>query len=247
MVKRPSLKLLQLSDTHIQADPNAVLYQVSTLKKLKQLRGKVAARVESIDALFLSGDVSQDGTVKSYQHIAESLSIFQKPVYWFAGNHDAPRVMYDTLASYPYFQPLDSLTLNNWQFLVLDTVREGCDEGYLVENTEARIEASTFCAVWMHHHPTPVGAKLIDKYKLQNPELLSQFLSLQQKKPEVIITGHVHGAYQTYFEGIPVISSPATCFQFPTEATTLAVEPTGGCTFWTFYEDGTFEYEYVYT
>jgi len=240
------MKILQLSDNHIQADANALLYQVSTLNKLNQLLEKVKPRIESIEAIFLSGDVSQDGSAESYRHIAESLQVLKKPVYWFAGNHDRSHVMHDTLTSYPYFQPLDSLILNNWQFLVLDTVREGCDEGYLVENTETRIRASTFCALWMHHHPAPVGSKLIDKYKLQNPELLSAFLDAQIRQPEVIITGHVHGAYQTRFEGIPVISSPATCFQFPKEATILAVDPKSGCTFWAFHEDGTFEYEYVY-
>jgi Icc protein len=129
---------------------------------------------------------------------------------------------------------------------VLDTVLEGSNAGYLVENNKSLILENTFCALLMHHHPTPVGTDSIDKYKLQNPETLEQFLSQQKKQPTVIITGHVHGAYQTSFATIPVISSPATCFQFPKVAPNLEIDPIGGCTFWAFHDDGTFEYEYVY-
>ena len=241
------LKILQLSDIHLQESLNATLYQVSPWKNLQALLLKIKHRMEDIDAIFLSGDISHDGTVGSYQHIAENLQVFAKPIYWFAGNHDVSRLMQATLNDYSCFTPLSSLTLENWQFLVLNTVREGCDEGYLIENTKPLIQTHTFCAVLMHHHPVPVGSALIDKYKLQNPEVLRIFLLQQKKRPQVIITGHVHGGYQTNFDGIPVISSPATCFQFPKETTTLAIEAKGGCTFWQFHKNGTFNYEYVYT
>ena len=242
------LKILQLSDTHLHADRSTLLHGLSTQESLEQLLAKIKPKIESVDAIILSGDVSQDRSAESYVHIAQTIHGFKKPVYWFAGNHDDPRVMRDTLQQFDTFHPLDSLTLGLWQFLVLDTVSEGSDAGYLVENNESLILTDTFCALLMHHHPTPVGTESIDKYKLQNPDALTQFLVHQKKLPTVIITGHVHGAYQTNFATIPVISSPATCFQFPKKvAPNLEIDPIGGCTFWTFHDDGTFEYEYAYT
>lgn len=240
------LKILQLSDTHLHADRNTTLHGVSTQENLERLLAKIKPKIESVDAIILSGDVSQDRSAESYVNIAQSLQAFKKPVYWFAGNHDAPQVMRKTLQQFEYFHPLSSLTLGPWQFLVLDTVLEGSDAGYLVANNESLILEHSFCALLMHHHPTPVGVETIDKYKLQNPEALTQFLAQQKKLPTVIITGHVHGAYQTSFATIPVISSPATCFQFPKVAPNLEIDPIGGCTFWVFYDDGTFEYETIY-
>lgn len=240
-------KILQLSDTHLHADRNATLNGVCTQKSLERLLAKIKPKIATVDAIILSGDVSQDITPESYVSIAQSLQIFKKPVYWFAGNHDEPHIMREALKQFDTFHPLESLTLGPWQFLVLDTVLEGSSAGYLVENNESLIDENTFCALLMHHHPTPVGTPLIDKYKLQNPEVLAHFLSQQKKLPTVIITGHVHGAYQTSFAAIPVISSPATCFQFPKVALNLEVDPISGCTFWTFHDDDTFAYEYVYT
>jgi 3',5'-cyclic-AMP phosphodiesterase len=240
------LEILQLSDTHLHADRSTLLHGLSTQESLEKLLEKIKPKIESVDAIILSGDMSQDRSVESYVNIAQNLKAFKKPVYWFAGNHDDPRVMRDTLQQFDYFHPLDSLTLGLWQFLVLDTVLENSDAGYLVEKNESLILENTFCALLMHHHPTPVGKDSIDKYKLQNPESLEKFLSWQKKQPSVIITGHVHGAYQTSFATIPVISSPATCFQFPKVAPNLEIDPIGGCTFWIFHDDGTFEYEYVY-
>ncbi|MCD6045874.1 MAG: Metallophosphoesterase, partial [Gammaproteobacteria bacterium] len=241
------LRILQLSDTHLHADRNMTLHGISTQESLEQLLANNEAKIATVDAIILSGDVSQDRSAESYGHIAKSLQMFKKPVYWFAGNHDAPRVMHDTLQQFNTFHPLGSLTLGSWQFLVLDTFLEDSDAGYLTINDESVIHENTFCALWMHHHPTPVGTDSIDKYKLQNPETLAHFLSQQKNLPTVIITGHVHGAYQTRFDTIPVISSPATCFQFPQVAPNLEIDPIGGCTFWVFHDDGTFEYEYVYT
>jgi Icc protein len=240
------LKILQLSDTHLHADKKTTLHGVSTQENLEQLLEKIKPKIQSVDAIILSGDVSQDRSAESYGHIAQTLQVFKKPVYWFAGNHDDPRIMRNTLQQCEYFHPLNSLILGPWQFLVLDTVLEGSDAGYLIANNESLILESTFCALLMHHHPTPVGAATIDKYKLQNPDALTQFLAQQKKLPRVIITGHVHGAYQTSFETIPVISSPATCFQFPKIAPNLEIDPVGGCTFWVFHDDGTLEYKYDY-
>ncbi len=240
------IKILQLSDTHLHADKSILLHGISTQERLEKLLAKIKSKIKSVDAIILSGDVSQDRSAESYINLAKALQPFKKPVYWFAGNHDDPRVMRDTLQQFDTFHPLDSLTLGPWQFLVLDTVLEGSNAGYLVENNELLIIENTFCALLMHHHPTPVGAESIDKYKLQNSEILEEFLSQQKKLPAVIITGHVHGAYQTSFATIPVISSPATCFQFPKVAPNLEIDPIGGCTFWVFHDNGTFEYEYVY-
>ena len=240
------VKVLQLSDTHLQADRSTLLHGLSTQESLEKLLEKTKPKIENVDAIILSGDVSQDRSSESYVNIVKTLEAFKKPVYWFAGNHDDPLIMHDTLQQFNNFHPLDSLTLGLWQFLVLDTVLEGSNAGYLVENNETLILENTFCALFMHHHPTSVGVESIDKYKLQNPETLEKFLSQQKKLPAVIITGHVHGAYQTSFATIPVISSPATCFQFPKVAPNLEIDPMSGCTFWVFHDNGTFNYEYVY-
>ena len=127
---------------------------------------------------------------------------------------------------------------------MLDTVQKNDDKGYLqVETLERNIPSISYLACIMHHHPVEVDTPLIDKYKLQNTELLLPFFETQNVIPKLIMTGHVHGTYQTKLGDIPVVSAPATCFQFNIGANDKAIQPISGCNFWIFNNNGTFEYE----
>ena len=170
-----------------------------------------------------------------------------KPVYWIAGNHDDKKMMADVFNDSSLFHPLDFLRIGDWGFFMLDTVAVNEDKGYLQEETLMRdVPAVPYLAYIMHHHPVDVGGALIDKYKLQNTELLLPFCNKQKVKPNLIITGHVHGAYQTNLLDIPVISSPATCLQFSAGTNKLAIDKISGCTFWQFRDNGNFEYETMF-
>ncbi len=66
------IKILQLSDTHLHADRNALLHGLSTQESLEQLLAKIKPKIESVDATILSGDVSQDRSAESYANIAKT-------------------------------------------------------------------------------------------------------------------------------------------------------------------------------
>ena len=241
------INILQLTDTHLLADRQGEMFGVNTYSALQGLLKSIQARINSVEYIFLTGDVSQDMSVESYQHVIKLLEPLQKPIYWIAGNHDDKKVMADAFNDSPLFHPLDFLRLGDWGFFMLDTVAANEDKGYLQEETLTRnIPAVPYLACMMHHHPIDVGGALIDKYKLQNTELLLPFFSKQNVTPNLIITGHVHGAYQTKLMDIPVISSPATCFQFSKGTNKLAIDKISGCTFWQFENNGSFEFETVF-
>lgn len=225
---------------------NSILNGVYPQKNLENLLEKIKSRIDAVDAIFLTGDISQDKTKKSYSHIGELLQNIGKKIYWLPGNHDDPFVMKKSLKRFSHFYPLTSLIMGSWQFLVLDTVKKNSDVGYLPEKITAHVEKNTFYALLMHHHPVKIGTPLVDKYMLQNPEILGNFITAQDKKPNLIITGHVHGDYQALYNNIPVISSPATSFQFAKKSIIPTIEPIGGCTFFEFNTNGDFSYEYFF-
>lgn len=238
------INVLQLSDTHLFANKEATLFDVNTYSALEQLLVAVQSRLDNIDIILLTGDVSQDMTEKSYQNIVELLDSFGKPVYWLAGNHDNKEMMEQVFNQYSIFHKLDCLKIGNWGFFMLDTIRPGEDKGYLQVETLARnFPKVHYLACVMHHHPIEVDTPLIDKYKLQNTKVLLPFFQGQDVYPKLIMTGHVHGYYKKMLDVIPIINAPATCFQFRATTAVKDIEPSSGCIFWQFNDDGNFKYE----
>jgi Icc protein len=81
------IKILQLTDTHLLADRQGEMFGVNTYSAQQDLLVHIKNRITSVDYIFLAGDVSQDMSVESYQHILHLLEPLQKPTYWLAGNH----------------------------------------------------------------------------------------------------------------------------------------------------------------
>ncbi len=74
----------------------------------------------------------------------------------------------------------------------------------------------------VHHQVAPVGVAVLDRMMLMNAEDLSQGLREVQNVCAVFC-GHVHVASEEVRDGIPVFTTPSTCFQFSEGPTGLTV------------------------
>src|SRR5690625_6464560 len=85
------MRLIQITDCHLQADPEA---RSRCGVPLRQLEAVVAAvRAAQPDAVIVTGDISNDGSVASYQHAWQVFAALECPWFWFGGNHDQPAQM----------------------------------------------------------------------------------------------------------------------------------------------------------
>jgi Icc protein len=237
-------QMLQLTDLHLMKNAEDTLYDICAEKNLDKLLKHLKRVISEVEAFFLTGDLSQDETPESYHHIAQKISQFKKPVYWFNGNHDDLNIMTEVFSGYSLFHFLEKVRLHNWEFIRVDTVKPSSASGFL--SAPIQVPSADFYALLMHHHPCQTGTPLIDKYILENPEKLGDFIEAQEVQPKVMITGHVHEGYELEFNNIPVVTSPATCFQFVKKSITLTTANTAGATLWTFHSDGKFEHKYLY-
>ena len=83
--------ILQISDTHIVPDGCLVSGKLDTAKSLQKLCAhilEIQEHIGPIDALLVSGDLTDDGTSESYTRFQELMAPLNLPVLVVPGNHD---------------------------------------------------------------------------------------------------------------------------------------------------------------
>lgn len=216
-----SFKIIQITDTHLFAT-NTILDGVDTnLSFSKVIERFKNEELHDTNAIYLTGDLSQDESKKSYEIIVDSLKGIDIPIFWIPGNHDSVENMKHTFNS-DHFTRGRLFHSNHWEFIFLNTKKDGINEGFLSEeeinflkNALINCDARKSIAVVMHHHPAAVGTPFIDKYMLINRE---DFWSAVDEKINLVICGHVHGDYCIRYKNIVIESSPATCVQWKINA-----------------------------
>lgn len=211
-------RILQVSDCHLSADPDAEYRGTSADRNLQRL--SPAVRAFGPDQLILTGDLSEDASPESYRRVADWGMQFSCPVAWLPGNHDDRSVM-QPLFEACGFSAGPRLHVADWQLILLDSARVDdpagtLDDGRLAALTDAPDTIRT--GVFVHHQPVPVGAAWIDRVGLRNPERLWARLAARSAV-EFIAFGHVHQRFRATRQGIECLACPSTA------ANSLAGQP----------------------
>jgi Icc protein len=238
-------RIVQLTDTHIVA-PGAKAYGVvDTATALRQAVAhiKTLHRLSSgIDAVILTGDLTDHGTPEEYAHLAAILSELDLPLHAIPGNHDQREPMRDAFKAEPLFSnarrtPMPQsgpvnwcLTLSDFDVIGLDTLVEGEPHGELSQETLDWLDSTLVARagrpvlVALHHPPFDTGVGHMDENRLRDAEALIGIAS-GHNGPLQIICGHVHRYITTQIEGVPMMIAPA-----PAHAVTFDLTPQGPST-----------------
>lgn len=242
----PPLRIIQISDTHIYADPQRSLLGVPTQKSFQAIIDLLQKEEGQIDFILHSGDLSQDGTDASYIRLAEMLKVLSVPVYCVAGNHDDTKIMAslyprETISNHKH------IVLKNWHIILLNSQKPGAIEGhldisqlnYLQHCLQAYPEHQAI--VVFHHQPIPVGSRWLDNLGLNNAKKFWQVIS-HYPKVNTVLFGHVHQEFEQVFKGVKCYSVPATCFQFKRKKDDFGLENSPQGYRWVnLYDDGRIE------
>lgn len=211
-------QVIQISDIHLHRSHQKKLLGVNTQASFSAVLDLIKKNKHQPDSIILSGDLSHDGSLESYQRIANQLLPFKSPVYAIPGNHDRVEMMEKT---YPT-QPISSIKhffLGIWQFILLDSHVPGHVEGFLnkdqfdfLKNT-LRQYSSNPAIIVLHHHPLSVSSIWLDKLGLKNANSFLKLLS-RYKNVHSILFGHVHQEISHQDHAIHYYSAPSTCIQF---------------------------------
>ncbi|PSB08997.1 3',5'-cyclic-AMP phosphodiesterase [filamentous cyanobacterium Phorm 46] len=225
------LLVAQITDTHLFAEFDRTWKGLSTAHTLQ----KVIERLQEIqpppDLLLLTGDLSQDETPESYEILASLISPLNIPAYWIPGNHDNLSVMQQILDRPPIF-PEKSWNLGNWQFLLLSSVKAGCDGGRLSPESfdwlDSQLQQTGDRAVIiaLHHHPLPIGSKIMDGMMLHNAD---EFLAIVDRHPQIkiVLCGHIHQEFHQQRGSVSYLGTPSTCIQLLPKSHPIVLDTIG--------------------
>jgi Icc protein len=197
--------------------------------------------VKNCNFIIATGDMSESGSVESYNLIKQGFSEVNIPVHIIPGNHDnldnMNSTLMDNLVTYK-----NNISFDNWAFYFLDTVVDGENYGYISNNSlkkfleNIRNATAKNIGVIMHHQPIDVGTPLIDRLNIKNANILSTS-AFRDSRIKIILFGHVHNDYEFKLNNTVYSSAPATCFQFKKGASKLEIEYNVGYKIYTFEAD----------
>jgi len=135
------MKILQLTDCHIFSTPAMTLHGHPTHHHLEKTISYILEHEKlACEAVLVTGDISQDGSLASYQLVLKQIERLELPVFYIAGNHDDPDHLAFIFNSSPVVNHINQLCLDNWRFIAVNTIQPGKDIGWLAAQELARLE-----------------------------------------------------------------------------------------------------------
>lgn len=213
-----------MSDLHLSADGSLVWKEDCRRKFLSAIAE--IKKIQNIDAIIVSGDISNDGSLASYifaDQIFENLNI---PTYWCAGNHDNLHILQTIFK--PKFCHIDSkIQIGTWRLYFVNSIAIDDDmpsknRSKGIVSMEARnkldemlYKDSSPSIIILHHPPLEIGGWQDNKI-LKHNETFREMLC-QHKNVILVLSGHVHTFSVKKDNNILYSTASSIGFAFTTE------------------------------
>ena len=240
------LNILQVTDTHLLADRQARLLGLNTNDSLQCVLQLSQKHHSNVDLVLVTGDLVHDGSDSGYARLQEFFSTYSAPVLLMAGNHDEHRQL-QTSAAHGPAKYVKQFQCRGWQIVLLDSTIRGSDGGRLAAAELSLLQQYLNSAptlptlVCLHHQPVPMGSRWLDSMLLENAQ---EFFAVLDGHPQVrgVLWGHVHQEYEGTRNGVRLMATPSTCFQFKPRSEDFALDAVApGYRWLDLYPDGRIE------
>jgi 3',5'-cyclic AMP phosphodiesterase CpdA len=216
--------ILQISDTHIVPEGALVSGRLDTASALARLVTRICGirdQIGPIDAVLVSGDVSDDGSAESYVRFKSLVAPLGLPIHVIPGNHDARDPMRNAFReAFPASGPLNWVRqIDEVRLIGLDTLVEGQGSGTLSPDSLSFLRKALSDAngapvlLALHHPPFTCGIAFMDDIGLTNRPDVRHVVAAYSGTLR-IVCGHIHNMMVTDIEGHIVISAPSPCSTF---------------------------------
>ena len=215
------MRIVQLSDTHLFADPEARMFGVPTRETFRAVLEDVGRLEGGFNHLVLTGDLAQENSLATYRALGEQLGEWRPRCRLVPGNHDDREAIREAFADLvPDAGPVTfSFRAGAWRIIGLDTLLPGDDGGRLDPDQIAWLtgqlaaDADAHTLIFLHHPPAPIGVAWLDAVALAAPDAL---VDLVRRSPqvEVLCCGHVHQEFEGRIGATALYATSSTAFQF---------------------------------
>jgi len=202
---------IQISDSHI--DDDKLVMGVDTQANLSAIVNNISNHY--YDALLISGDLSQNGTLESYQKLQKILKPIEKKIYVLPGNHDD----LSNLSQIFNESYMRNFIIDCWEIITIDSVQAGKESGRLNDgqlyflSQQISSSSAKYIILCLHHPPVSMQSDWDDEMSLENPDdlfdVIDQFDSIK-----AVMWGHAHQYSEFNRNGIKLFSCPSTAVQF---------------------------------
>ena len=215
------MRIIHMSDLHLTRD-GLPIWGEDTRQKL-ECAIELIKKIQNIDVILVSGDISNDGSWESYEFADNVFSQTGIPTYWCLGNHDNLDLLKST-NSLKYCKLSDISELCGWNIILLNSVTK--DDDVPGQNrSRGIIDSQTITELYeivngidkptivVLHHPALEIGGWQDKKILKNRESFRKILE-SSKNVRIVLSGHVHEFSDTTLNGIRYSTATGLGFAF---------------------------------
>lgn len=208
------------------------IWGTNTLAHFDQAIEKIKS-ISGIDAVIVTGDLSNDGSVWSYRYIDNRFGELGIQTFCCPGNHDNIPVMMNEYVPSSY-TIIPKAFLSGYKLIMLNTVvpdeeipGKNKARGYIgplsFESLQNELQDGIPTVIALHHPPIEPGGWLNRKL-LENR---NDFIALVERFGNVplVLYGHTHYALVTYSNGVKYIGAPAVGYAFDKEYGKFEIVP----------------------
>ncbi|GAA4366029.1 phosphodiesterase [Agromyces bauzanensis] len=211
-----------VSDTHLLAEGAPLGGVADTVTALQRTTTQLARLGGTLDAIVVTGDVTDLGEADAYHRIRAALEPLAREtgaeLIWVMGNHDERGAFRSELLDEPATeQPVHQVVqVGGLRVIALDTSVPGYHHGALDAASLAWLDAVLAdpapegTVIAMHHAPIATPLSLMDVLELRDQDELADIV--RGRDVRMILGGHLHYAANGMFAGIPVSVAGATSY-----------------------------------
>ncbi|GGF18398.1 metallophosphoesterase [Williamsia phyllosphaerae] len=202
------LTVAHISDLHFDGGEH-------NRRRIQAVLDYLAVRSGAIDALVVTGDITDEGTPAQYEEAAATLRS-PIPTLIIPGNHDRrDEFGYGLLGRHTHDNPINRAeVIAGALFLMCDSSVPGRNDGYLSNATLAWMDEQITAVgpqipvfVCFHHPPVMLLMPFMDNIRQRGEERLA---AVAGKHPNIVgfLCGHAHTGAVTSFAGRPLCIAP---------------------------------------
>jgi len=228
--ERASHVIAHLSDTHLTSAGtryNRVLDSDAALHRAVAVLADAIAGGRRIDAVVVSGDLTDTGDPDAYARLAAALGSMpgsgsaSGPTPIFAtGNHDIRTEFHRSLLGRGETEPILQVhDVDGLRIIVLDSSIPGAGHGRLTaaQLADLRAELATAAVagsiVVLHHAPLPPPSPLLSYFALEASSRRALSAAIGGSDVRLILAGHHHLAQSAMLGSVPVAVAGSTAIR----------------------------------